>query len=177
MSLHVIEILVMEESDVAQATRQALSMSRDIGFSKSQAHYIATATAELAANMLIHAGGGRIELKALQDPKGIEVRAIDQGPGISDIELALSEGYSTVGGLGCGLPGTQRLMDSMTINTQLAVGTTIITRKWLEHTIRCHPPRVQTTVAKRTNSADYNGSCFHAVTQPVIPPRKSECCT
>jgi serine/threonine-protein kinase RsbT len=131
MNAQPIKLAVFLESDVGQATRQALTLSQELGFPKSQAYYIATATAELASNMLIHAGGGYIEFTRLGDPIGIEVCASDNGPGIVDIEMALSDGFSTAGGLGCGLPGAQRLMDELTIMTQKTVGTTITARKWL----------------------------------------------
>jgi len=62
--------------------------------------------------------------------RGVELVAQDEGPGIADIPLALSEGYSTGGGLGCGLPGVQRLMDDFEINSTPGLGTRIVARKW-----------------------------------------------
>ena len=66
---------------------------------------MATVASELAANLFIHAGGGVFEISNLTEPSGLELMTVDDGPGIADVELALDEGFSTAGSLGCGLPG------------------------------------------------------------------------
>jgi serine/threonine-protein kinase RsbT len=66
-----------------------------------------------------------------RDRRGIEVTAEDQGPGIADIERALADGYSSGGGMGLGLPGARRLMDELTVDSIVGVGTTVVMRKWL----------------------------------------------
>jgi serine/threonine-protein kinase RsbT len=58
------------------------------------------------------------------------VEAVDQGPGIEQIERAMQDGYSTSGGLGLGLPGARRLMDEFEIRSEDGVGTTVVMRKW-----------------------------------------------
>ena len=60
----------------------------------------------------------------------MEIISEDGGPGISDIPLAMTDGYSTRGGLGGGLPGVKRLMDEFEIFSEIGKGTRIITRKW-----------------------------------------------
>jgi serine/threonine-protein kinase RsbT len=60
----------------------------------------------------------------------VELLSSDEGPGISDVALALREGYSTGGGMGCGLPGVQRLMDEFSIQSQPGVGTQVRACKW-----------------------------------------------
>ncbi len=62
--------------------------------------------------------------------RGIEVVATDDGPGISDVPLAMQDGYSTSGGLGLGLPGVRRLMDEFDIVSRFGKGTTVTVRKW-----------------------------------------------
>lgn len=119
------------ESDIADAARQARQRATVLGFATVQSHYIATAASELAANLLIHAGGGVFQMSRLSDRPGLEMVTTDRGPGIADIDLAMQEGYSTAGGLGCGLPGVQRLMDEMVIDSQPGVGTVVKARKWL----------------------------------------------
>lgn len=57
--------------------------------------------------------------------------AKDSGGGIHDVKKALSDNYSTLGTMGVGLPGTQRLMDSLHIDTELGEGTEVTVRKWL----------------------------------------------
>jgi serine/threonine-protein kinase RsbT len=122
---------VAGESDVAEVARQARQMAVALGFATVQAYYIATSASELAANLLIHAGGGKVELSPLSNPAGLELLTTDCGPGIADIDKALQDGYSTAGGLGCGLPGVQRLMDELDIRSQVGVGTLVRARKWL----------------------------------------------
>jgi serine/threonine-protein kinase RsbT len=121
---------VTGESDIAEAARCARRFARFIGLGAVQAHYVATAASELAANLLVHAGGGRFEVRVLPGRPGLELQAIDYGPGIANLEQAMQEGFSTAGSLGCGLPGVKRLMDEMEIDTRLGQGTSVRARKW-----------------------------------------------
>lgn len=124
-------INISGESDIAEAARQARQLAAKLGFSKPYTHYVATAASELAANLFIHAGGGVFEIANLNDPDGLELATVDDGPGIADVEQALEEGYSTAGGLGCGLPGVKRLMDELQITSRPGGGTIVKARKWL----------------------------------------------
>ena len=125
-----VHIQVSGESDIAEAARCARRFARSIGLGKVQAHYVATAASELATNLLVHAGGGRFEVRVLPGRPGIELQAIDYGPGIADLEQAMQEGFSTTGSLGCGLPGVKRLMDEMDIESRIGQGTSVRARKW-----------------------------------------------
>ena len=70
-------------------------------------------------------------IELLDQPRaGVRIVAHDAGPGIVDIEQALSEGYSTYGGLGLGLPGARRLMDEFTLTSVVGEGTTVTMTKW-----------------------------------------------
>ncbi|HLA35747.1 MAG TPA: ATP-binding protein [Rhodocyclaceae bacterium] len=133
--LHEVSLGVTGESDIAEAVRRARRMAQALGLDKVQVHYVATAAAELAANLWFHGGGGRFEAHLHEDAqtrqRSLELATIDRGPGIADIGLALKEGYSTTGGLGCGLSGVQRLMDELKIETQPGQGTVVRARKWL----------------------------------------------
>lgn len=121
-------VLVREESDVADAMRQARTLAGSMGFGGTDVSYIATAATELASNLLIHAGGGVFEVRVTPEHALLELLTEDQGPGIPDIEAALQEGFSTAGGLGCGLPGIRRLMDGLEISSQPGSGTRV--RSW-----------------------------------------------
>jgi len=123
-------LYVSGEADVAEAMRRARQLAIAIGFNHIQVSYVATVATELASNLFIHAGGGVFEARTLDGDQGIELEASDHGPGIADIELALQDGYSTAGGLGCGLPGVKRLMDDMEIESHPAKGTRVRARKW-----------------------------------------------
>lgn len=118
------------ESDIAEAVRLARRVAQSLGYNTTDASYIATAAAELASNLFVHAKDGVFEARRLDQPPGIELVTVDKGPGIQDVALALREGYSTAGGLGCGLPGVQRLMDSLEIDTAPGRGTRVRARKW-----------------------------------------------
>lgn len=95
--------------------------------------HVATAASELANNLWQHTcGGGRIVLRPLQRPGevGVELRAEDDGPGIADLALAMTDGWSSIGGMGCGLPGVQRLMDDFDLRSEPGCGTQVLARKW-----------------------------------------------
>lgn len=128
---HTVRIQV--EHDISRARLMALDCAKHLGFSKSKAYYLATAVSELASNLMFHTkNGGEIILSVVEchNVLGIEVCAIDTGPGIKNIELAMQEGYSTVkGSLGCGLPGVKRLMDAFYIESH-DTGTIVKAIKW-----------------------------------------------
>lgn len=96
-----------------------------------QTKYI-TAASELARNVLRYGGGGEGHINYLRDGarQGLELRFSDQGPGIADIPLALSDGYTSGGGLGLGLGGAKRLSDEFRIDTAPGAGTTVTIVKW-----------------------------------------------
>ncbi|MDO8844840.1 anti-sigma regulatory factor [Methylicorpusculum sp.] len=126
-----VSVQVLCESDIAEASRQARLKSKALGFARVQRYYLATAASELASNLFIHSGGGVLEMDEMTDRPGIALISSDNGPGIADVEQALEDGYSTVGGLGCGLPGVKRLMDEFIIESQVGIGTVVKAYKWL----------------------------------------------
>lgn len=125
-------IAISEEIHIAEAQHDALLLAQQWGFGRTDAYYLATAVTELAANIVRHAGSGEIHLRTLirHGVVGIEVIARDGGPGIADIAQAMREGFSTAGGLGCGLPGVSRLMDELEIRSEAGQGTEVRACKW-----------------------------------------------
>lgn len=93
---------------------------------------LVTAASELARNTIKYGGGGDVHILRLSDGVryGVQLMFADDGPGISDIELALTDGYTTGGGLGLGLPGSRRLVDEFELDTRVTKGTVILVRKW-----------------------------------------------
>ncbi len=91
-----------------------------------------TAASELVRNMLKYAGGGtvRIEVVSKGRENGIRLTFTDQGPGISDIDKAMEDGFSTGKSLGLGLPGAKRLSSEFEIKSTLGQGTTVTIIKW-----------------------------------------------
>lgn len=124
---------VASDTEIVNARRQGRSLAEEMGFSPTDATLVATAISELARNIVHYAGSGEILLGKVNGkdrPAGIAIIARDSGPGISDLQLALRDGYSTSGGLGLGLPGVRRIMDEFDIDSRLGGGTTVTTIKW-----------------------------------------------
>ena len=124
---------VVGESDVSHARRLAFNLATRIGFGRSAVHRLATAVSELGNNLVFHTtSGGQVSLNPLYcgGRWGIELVVEDTGPGIADIELAMTDGYSTNRGLGGGLPGSRRLMDEFDIESALGRGTRVVARLW-----------------------------------------------
>lgn len=114
---------------VRQAVRQ---LAVELGFSLIDQTKIVTAASELARNTLDYGGGGTVQLEALFEGirRGLRLTFEDTGPGISDIELALKDGYTTGKGLGMGLGGTKRLVNEFNIVSRVGEGTCITITKW-----------------------------------------------
>lgn len=125
---------VTEEYHIARAQRAARAMAETIGFRTPMTSCVVTSVSELAANLFLHtARGGTIVLESTErnGQTGIEIVAEDCGPGIPDVEMAMREGFSTGGGMGCGLSGIKRMMDEMEIESTVGGGTRVVARKWL----------------------------------------------
>ena len=94
---------------------------------------IVTAASELARNAFVHGGGGSAVVELVTNQmgrKGVRLVFADQGPGIPDIDLALTEGWTSGNGLGLGLSGTRRLVDEFDLQTAVGEGTTVTVTKW-----------------------------------------------
>jgi anti-sigma regulatory factor (Ser/Thr protein kinase) len=124
---------IHREVDVYVAIGHGREMATTLGFNNIDRTRLEIVILELTRNLLVHAGGGelRLDLVERQEQRGIAVEALDTGPGIADIALALSDGYSTVHTLGAGLPGVKRLMDEFSIESTVGEGTQIRAIKWV----------------------------------------------
>jgi serine/threonine-protein kinase RsbT len=92
---------------------------------------LVTAASEIARNTLIYGKGGEVFIEPVSEAKsGLRLTFIDKGPGIPDIDRALSDGFTTGGGMGLGLGGTRRLMDDFKIVSKPSEGTTVSITKW-----------------------------------------------
>lgn len=128
------------ESGIVYARSQARIIARELGFGIVDQSRIATAVSELSRNIVRYAtrARGEVVIREIVGPAsqiGVEIIVSDDGPGIADIELAMREGVSSSTGLGMGLPGTNRLMDEMKIESGSGQGTVITIRKWLRHNV------------------------------------------
>jgi len=124
---------IITERDIIAARQLGRNEAKALGFGTVDQARITTAISELARNIYLYASIGMIEIERIETntEKKIVVIATDQGPGIKDIRKVTEDGYSTSGGLGAGLPGVKRLMDSLHIQSVIGEGTTIRTEKWL----------------------------------------------
>lgn len=93
---------------------------------------LVTAASELARNTLVYGGGGSVEVTVVDNGrrKGVQIVFADSGPGIADLDLAMTDGYTSGGGLGLGLSGSRRLVDEFQIETSAGTGTRITVTKW-----------------------------------------------
>ena len=125
-------IAIRGDVDIVTARSRAKDMADELGFSRTDQTVIAAAVSEVARNILVYAGRGEIVLQPRRSDGrwGLVAVASDNGPGIPDIEQALTEGYSTAGSLGVGLSGARRLMDSLEIHSEVGRGTTVTMCKW-----------------------------------------------
>ena len=101
-------------------------------FPESERFLLATVVSELGRNIVKYARRGSIRLTALEERRrcGVEVCSEDRGPGIADLDHALSDHVSTGGTLGLGLPGVRRMMDEFSIESEPGKGTRVTARKW-----------------------------------------------
>jgi len=120
------------DEDVVRIRQKVREQAMRLGFSLVDQTKIVTAASELARNTILHGGGGTMTLEVLrQEPRtGIRLVFEDHGPGIPDIGLALTDGYTTKKGLGLGLSGSKRLMNEFEIDSRPGEGTRVRVTRW-----------------------------------------------
>jgi serine/threonine-protein kinase RsbT len=114
---------------VRQAVRK---WSTELGFGLVDQTKIITAASELARNTLDYGNGGTVRLEALEEGarKGLRLTFEDQGPGIPDLEKALTDGFTTGKGMGMGLSGSKRLVNEFEIVSRVGEGTRVTITRW-----------------------------------------------
>ena len=126
-------IAIESDADVVTARQRARALAVGLEMPSTDQTLLATAISEVARNITAYAVRGEVLLELVSDARGrqgIRVIARDQGPGIADLERAMTDGYTTGGGLGLGLPGARRLVDEFDIETAPGAGTTVTLVKW-----------------------------------------------
>ena len=123
---------IRSEMDVVQVRQAVRAWSIELAFSLVDQTKTITAASELARNTLLHGKGGQVRLESLLEGarRGLRLSFEDQGPGIPDVTKAMTDGYTTGGGLGMGLPGSKRLVNEFNISTRVGEGTTVTITKW-----------------------------------------------
>ncbi|RSM57177.1 ATP-binding protein [Amycolatopsis sp. WAC 01376] len=127
------EHAVRAEEDLLTARHAVRASAVAAGFTIVDQTKIVTAASELVRNAYIHGGGGTMTIAVARDGRGragLRLTVRDEGPGIADVEQAMTDGFSTGAGLGHGLGGTRRLVDEFTIDTAPGHGTTVTIVRW-----------------------------------------------
>jgi serine/threonine-protein kinase RsbT len=126
------ELPVTNEHDIVLGRQSVRRMAQQQGFSLVDQTKIVTAASELARNTLIYGGGGTLTWALLAEgaKRGVRLTFEDQGPGIPNLELAMTDGWSSGTGLGLGLTGTRRLVNEFAIDSTVGVGTRVVITRW-----------------------------------------------
>ena len=120
------EVIVTEQSQIAEARRRASAAATAAGFNETAAGRVALAATELATNLVKHGGGGRLVVGAADHH--VDLLALDAGAGIADLGRALADGYSTAGTAGNGLGALRRLADPFAVVSWPGRGTAMLAR-------------------------------------------------
>jgi serine/threonine-protein kinase RsbT len=123
---------IRDEPDVVAVRRRVGQMGEELGFTALARTKIVTAASELGRNTLIHGRGGSvcIEVLGATDRPGLRLTFEDAGPGIPDIQQAMTDGFTTARGLGLGLGGSRRLVDKFEIASRPGDGTRVTVTQW-----------------------------------------------
>ena len=133
MSIEPATLPVRSGEDVVKVRQAVRSVAMDLGFSLVDQTKVITAASELARNTLTYGGGGEVRIERLMEGAkrvGVRLTFEDRGQGIPNIELALTDGYTSGNGLGLGLNGARKLSHEFDIWSQPGVGTRVTITRW-----------------------------------------------
>jgi len=126
------ELPLGNEHDIVLGRQAVRRMTQQQGFSLVDQTKMVTAASELARNALIYGGGGTLKWAMLSDgtKRGLRLTFEDKGPGIPNLELAMTDGWSSGSGLGLGLTGARRLVNEFDIQSKVGAGTRVTVVRW-----------------------------------------------
>jgi serine/threonine-protein kinase RsbT len=127
------ELPIRTGDDVVRVRQQVRVLAAKSGLSLVDQTKVVTAASELARNALVHGGGGLARVDVVTSAlgrNGIRIGFTDEGPGIADVDLALTDGWSSGVGLGLGLSGARRLVDEFELTSKPGGGTSVAVVKW-----------------------------------------------
>jgi serine/threonine-protein kinase RsbT len=118
--------------DVVRARQTVRANAIGVGFGIVDQTKLVTAASEVARNTVDYGGGGTMLIEVLRDGlrRGVQLTFSDRGPGIADLKMAMTDGYTTGGGLGLGLSGAKRLSNEFSIESAPGQGTTVTLARW-----------------------------------------------
>jgi len=120
------------EQDVVLARQMTRKLAQDCGMRLIDLTKLVTAVSELARNTMVYGGGGDMDWQVVEDGArtGLRLTFRDEGPGIPDLKLAMTDGWTSGNGLGLGLTGAKRLVDDFELDTAPGAGTRVTICKW-----------------------------------------------
>ena len=123
---------VRNEDDVVRARQSVRAQAIEAGFSIVDQTKLITAASEIARNTVDYGGGGTLLIELLREGarRGLKLTFADEGPGIPDIDRALTDGYTTGSGLGLGLSGAKRLCNEFAVKSTPGSGTIVTLARW-----------------------------------------------
>jgi len=123
---------IRTQADIVYVRQVVREWAIALKFSIVEQTKLITAASELARNTLEYGKGGEMKLEQITNGirQGLRLIFIDEGPGIPDIDLALTDGWTSGGGLGMGLTGAKRLVNEFNIQSEVNKGTTVTIVKW-----------------------------------------------
>jgi serine/threonine-protein kinase RsbT len=126
------EAPLRSEHDIVLARQQVRRLTQELQFSLVDQTKMVTAASELARNALVYGGGGVMAWEILEVPgrRGLKLLFSDEGPGIPNLDLAMTDGWTSGKGLGMGLTGTKRLVNDFDIDTKVGAGTRVTIARW-----------------------------------------------
>ena len=127
-----VQIPLRDPNDIVVARQLVRRGAQEAGLSLVDQTKIVTAASELARNTLIYGRGGEMLMEAIQDGtrRGVRLTFTDKGPGIPDLKLALTDGWTSGNGLGMGLSGARRLVSDFEIESRVGEGTRVMIARW-----------------------------------------------
>jgi serine/threonine-protein kinase RsbT len=123
---------IQSQEDVVKSRQLVRTLTQQLHFSLVEQTKMITAASELSRNTLVHGGGGELRWELLDrgERQGLRLHFEDHGPGIPDVKLALTDGWTTAKGMGLGLPGSKRLVNEFEIHSSPETGTVVSITKW-----------------------------------------------
>lgn len=123
---------ISSDADVVRVRQAVRGLAVEAKLSLVDQTKLVTAASELARNTLQYGGGGSVTIEVVSNGhrRGVRARFVDQGPGIDDVDLALTDGWTSGNGMGLGLSGAKRLVDEFDLQTTVGSGTAVTVLKW-----------------------------------------------
>ena len=125
-------MVLTTEQDIVMSRQTVRKLTQQISFSLVDQTKMITAASELSRNTVVYGGGGEMRWQIVSHgaKKGLRLAFEDKGPGIPDLALALTDGWTSGKGLGVGLSGSKRLVNEFDIRSAVGEGTCVTITRW-----------------------------------------------